>query len=138
MNACHVNPNQNIKINNPAKTVNSFDDKSAGIVFSICLEEPKRTFIQLRKKKVGANKYRSTMKIRQSKGKRSKKKLKNSISETNMMDPGKPKKTNEFTSPARKSLGQRKLIPLISVISRVLKRRAIASTNKKEFVDRSA
>lgn len=54
------------------------------------------------------------------------------------IDPGKPKKTNEFNSITKNSLGQRKLIPLISVIRRVLKRRLIASTSKKELVDKRA
>ena len=55
-----------------------------------------------------------------------------------MIDPGKPKKTNKLSSPTKNSLGERKLTPLTSVISRVLKRRLIASTNKKELVESKA
>ena len=51
------------------------------------------------------------------------------------MEPGKPKNTKQFNKLTKKSLGHKKLIPLISVIKRVLKRRPMASTNKKEFVD---
>jgi hypothetical protein len=38
----------------------------------------------------------------------------------------------------RNNFGHRKFIPLISVNRRVLNRLAIASTNKKEFVDNKA
>ena len=78
------------------------------------------------------------MKVRQRRGKRSKKKLKKRISATNIIDPGNPRKIKRFIKLAIKSLGHRKFTPLISVINRVLKRRPIASTSKKEFVDRSA
>jgi hypothetical protein len=54
------------------------------------------------------------------------------------MEPGKPKKIKQFTKLTKNNLGHKKLIPLISVISRVLKRRPIASTNKNEFVDNNA
>ena len=47
----------------------------------------------------------------------SKKKVKKSISEINIIDPGKPKKINKFINPERKSLGVKKLRPLSSVIS---------------------
>jgi hypothetical protein len=43
-----------------------------------------------------------------------------------------------FNSAHKKSLGHKKFIPLISVISLVLKRLAIASTSKKELVDSKA
>jgi hypothetical protein len=55
-----------------------------------------------------------------------------------MIDPGKPRNTKVFNRLTRKSLGHKKLSPLISVISLVLKRRLIASTKKKEFVDNKA
>jgi len=71
-------------------------------------------------------------------GKRSKKKLKNRNSATKKIDPGKPKNINVFSRIARKSLGHKKFKPLISVIKRVLNRRATASTSKNEFVDKSA
>jgi hypothetical protein len=54
------------------------------------------------------------------------------------IEPGKPKKIKQLIKHIKNNLGQRKLIPLISVIKRVLKRLLIASTNKKELVDRSA
>jgi len=78
------------------------------------------------------------MKNKHSAGYKSKKKLKNSISATNIIEPGNPRKINKLTNATKKSFGQRKLTPLISVISRVLNRRPIASTNKKEFVERRA
>jgi hypothetical protein len=118
--------------------MNSFDDKSTGRVLSSWIDDPKSTFIQLRKKKVGPIKYNKTIKKRQSKGKRSKKKLKKSISDTNIIEPGKPKKTKQFNKLTKKSLGHKKLIPLISVIKRVLKRRPIASTSRNELVDSKA
>jgi len=138
MKACQVIPNQNIKIINPLKTVNSLEDKSAGNVRSSCIDEPNNTFIQLLKKNVGPSKYNNTIKKRQSSGKRSKKKLKNNISETNMIEPGKPRKTKQLTRLTKKSLGHKKLIPFISVMSLVLKRRPIASTSKNEFVESKA
>jgi hypothetical protein len=136
--ACQVIPNQNIKIINPLKTVNSLEDKSAGKIFNNCIEEPNKTFIQLLKKNVGPNKYKRTIRNKQSRGKRSKKKLKNRISETNIIDPGKPKKTKQLTRLIKNNLGHKKFIPLISVINRVLKRLPIASTSKKELVDNKA
>ena len=45
---------------------------------------------------------------------------------------------SKFTKLTKKSLGHKKFTPLISVISRVLNRRPIASTNKNEFVERRA
>ena len=69
---------------------------------------------------------------------KSKKKLKNKNSATKKIEPGKPKNINVFKRIARNNLGQRKFIPLISVINRVLKRRATASTSKNELVDKRA
>ena len=138
MKACHVIPSQNIKIINPPKTVNSLEDKSTGSVLSNCIDEPNRTFIQLRKKNVGPIKYSSNIKNKHNKGNKSKKKLKKSISATNIMDPGKPKKIKQFTKLTKNSLGHKKLIPLISVIRRVLNLLPMASTNKNEFVERRA
>ena len=102
------------------------------------LEDPNNTFVQLRKKNVGANKYNRIRNAMANHGKKSNKKEKKSISAINIIEPGKPKKTNRFSRLTRKSLGARKLIPLISVTRRVLKRRPIASTNKKEFVESKA
>ena len=56
----------------------------------------------------------------------------------NIIDPGKPKKTNEFNNETKKSFGHKKFIPLTSVISRVLNLRAIASTSRKELVESNA
>jgi hypothetical protein len=55
-----------------------------------------------------------------------------------MIDPGNPKNTKVFNRLTKKSFGHKKLIPFISVINRVLKRRFIASTRKKEFVESKA
>ena len=56
----------------------------------------------------------------------------------NIIDPGNPKKTNKLSNPTKNSLGERKFTPLTSVIKRVLKRRLIASTSKKELVESKA
>jgi hypothetical protein len=95
-------------------------------------------FIQLLKKKVGPSKYNKTIKKRVNRGKRSKKKLKNKNSAIKKMDPGNPKNTKQFKRDIRKSFGHKKLTPLISVINLVLNLRLIASTNKKELVDKRA
>ena len=71
-------------------------------------------------------------------GNKSKKKLKNRNSATKKIEPGNPKNISVFKSIAKKSFGHKKFNPLISVIKRVLKRRATASTNKNEFVDNKA
>ena len=92
-------------------------------------------FIHDLKKKVGPIKYRNTNKNVAPKGNRSRKKEKNNISETKKIDPGKPKKIKIFNNVTRNNFGQIKFSPLISVIRRVLNRLAIASTNKKEFVE---
>lgn len=135
---CQVIPNQNINMIRPLKTINSREFKSAGIDFKKKVEDPNIAFIQVLKKKVGANRYSRNIKNMHKRGKRSKKKLKKRISETNIIDPGNPKNTKEFNSVIRNNFGHKKLIPLTSVINRVLKRLAIASTNKNEFVDKRA
>ena len=99
---------------------------------------PNKTLIQLRKKKVGTKKYKTIKNNKHSTGNKSKKKLKNKNSAIKKIVPGKPKKIKQFSNAAKKSLGHKKLIPLISVINLVLKRRLIASTNKKELVDKRA
>jgi hypothetical protein len=101
-------------------------------------EKPKRIFIQLLKKKVGTRRYSNTSKKRDNRGNRSKKKLKNKNSAIKKIVPGNPKKTKQLINAIKNNLGQRKLIPLISVISLVLNLRFIASTNKNELVERSA
>ena len=55
-----------------------------------------------------------------------------------MIEPGNPRKTSKLRRATRKSFGDKKLIPLTSVIKRVLKRRPIASTSKKELVESKA
>ena len=102
------------------------------------MENPNKEFIQLRKKKVGPNKYKKGIKKTHNKGKRSKRKLKNNISAIKKIDPGNPRKIKQLIRLIKKSLGHKKLIPLISVISRVLKRRFIASTRKNELDERRA
>lgn len=87
---------------------------------------------------MGPNKYKRTKRSRHSKGKRSKKKLKNKNSAIKNTEPGKPKKIKRFNKLTKKSLGHKKFIPLISVIRRVLNRRFIASTKRKELVDKRA
>jgi hypothetical protein len=104
----------------------------------VAVDKPNITFNQLRKKKVGPIKYNKIIKNKHKKGNKSKKKLKNKNSAIKKIDPGKPKKIRQFINVNKKSLGHKKLIPLISVISRVLKRRLIASTSRKEFVDSNA
>ena len=56
----------------------------------------------------------------------------------NIIDPGNPKKISKLIKAIRKSFGHIKFTPFISVTKRVLKRRPIASTNKKELVERRA
>ena len=67
-----------------------------------------------------------------------KKKLKNKNSAIKKIEPGKPKKINKFTKLNKNSLGHKKLTPLISVINRVLNLLLIASTRRKELVDKRA
>jgi hypothetical protein len=87
---------------------------------------------------VGPNKYNNGMRTRHRSGNRSSKKLKNKISEIKKMEPGKPKNTSKLRRLAKNSLGHRKLTPLISVNSRVLNLRFIASTKKNELEERRA
>jgi F0F1-type ATP synthase gamma subunit len=112
--------------------------RSKGIFLNIVVERPNNTFIQLRKKKVGPNRYSNIIKITHSIGKISKKKLKKRNSAIKKIEPGKPKKTKQFNKLIKKSFGHKKLIPLTSVIRRVLKRLLIASTSKNELVDNNA
>lgn len=122
----------------PLKTINSLEVKSAGSLFNMKLEEPNIATIHDLKKKVGARRYRSNIRKSANIGNKSIKKLKNNISETNIIEPGKPKNTSVFNKATKNSLGHKKFKPLISVISLVLNRLATASTNKNEFVDNKA
>lgn len=71
-------------------------------------------------------------------GLKSKKKLKNRISEMNIIVPGNPKKISKLIRPTAKSFGHKKLTPPTSVTSLVLNLLPIASTSKNEFVERRA
>ena len=87
---------------------------------------------------MGAKKYNKSTKYKDNIGNKSKKKTKNKNSAIKKIDPGKPKNIKQFVKEIKNNLGHKKFIPLISVINRVLKRRLIASTNRKEFVDNKA
>lgn len=113
-------------------------ERSAGKRLVSALEKPNNAFIQDLKKKVGPSKYKKTKRNTAKSGNRSMKNEKNRNSETKNIDPGKPKNIRVFNKAHKKSLGHKKFIPLISVISRVLKRLAMASTNKNELVDNNA
>lgn len=102
------------------------------------IEDPNITFIQLRKKKVGPSKYNKIIKKKHKRGNRSKKKLKKRNSAIKNIEPGKPKNTKQFINVIINNFGHKKLIPLISVIKRVLKRRLMASTKRNELVDNKA
>jgi len=112
--------------------------KSNGMFLCKRVDNPNNTFIQLRKKKVGANKYNRTIKNKVNAGNRSKKKLKNKNSAIKKIEPGNPKKIKQFIKATRNNLGHKKFTPLISVMSLVLNRLFIASTSKNEFVDNKA
>ena len=138
MKACHVKPSQNIKKMIPKYKRYSLELTSSGIFLLIAVERPNRTFTQLLKKKVGPRRYKNGNKNKHKNGNKSNKKLKNKTSAIKKIEPGKPKKTKQLTRLSKNSFGQRKFIPLTSVINRVLKRRLIASTKKNELEDRSA
>jgi hypothetical protein len=72
------------------------------------------------------------------KGKKSIMKVKNRNSAMKNKDPGKPKKIIKLIRATRNNFGHKKFKPCISVTKRVLKRRTIESTNKKEFEDKIA
>ena len=135
---CQDKPSQYISIGIPKNKIDSLVVKSRGNLLFKKVEKPNIRFIQDLKKKVGPNKYKKISKNSDNAGNKSKKKVKNKNSETKKIDPGNPKNINVFNKIARKSLGHIKFIPLTSVIKRVLKRLATASTSKKEFVDSNA
>lgn len=101
-------------------------------------DDPNSAFIHVRRTKVGATKYNRIASKKYIAGNRSNKNVKNKTSDTNIIEPGNPRKTSKLTKQTRNSLGHKKFNPLISVISRVLKRRATASTSKNEFVESKA
>jgi hypothetical protein len=71
-------------------------------------------------------------------GKRSQKNKKNKTSAIKKIEPGNPKKISKFRRATKNNLGHEKLIPLISVINLVLKRRLIISTMRNELEERRA
>lgn len=117
---------------------NSRTDKSTGGLDEKNCDIPNIALNQLRKKKVGASKYKKTTKRSVMAGKRSIKNEKKRISETNVKDPGNPRNNKQFMKDKINSLGQRRFNPLSSVMSRVLKRLLIASTSKNALAERSA
>jgi hypothetical protein len=102
------------------------------------LDRPNIAFIHVRKKNTGIKKYNRTINIKQKPGKKSKQNEKNKNSATKNIVPGNPKNTTQFKKQARKSLGHKKLIPDISEISRVLKRRLIESTKINDVEETKA
>lgn len=99
---------------------------------------PNKTLTQDLKKNVGPIKYNKITKKRAKIGNISKKKVKNKNSAIKKIEPGNPKKIKQFIKEAKNNLGHKKLIPLISVINRVLNLRLIASTKRNELVDKRA
>ena len=87
--------------------INSRVDTSTGKVFINLSENPNIIFIQERKKKVGPKRYKNSNKNKVHKGNKSRKKEKNSISETKKIEPGNPKKIKTFSKTKRKSLGHK-------------------------------
>jgi len=137
-NDCQETPNQYIKKDIDENKRNSLVVRSVGILVDSDFENPNIKFIQDRKKKVGPIKYKNIKRKRAKSGKRSNIKLKNRNSDTNIIDPGKPRNISVFNSVIRNNFGHIKFKPLTSVSNLVLNRRATASTNKNEFVDKSA
>ena len=135
---CHEIPSQYISKVTLEKTINSLEVRSIGAFFDKKNENPNITFIHDRKKNVGPIRYKNTSRKIDIKGNRSKKKEKNKNSDTKNIDPGNPKKIKLFSNAIKNNLGHIKFNPLISVKRRVLKRRAIASTSKNEFVESKA
>ena len=107
MNVCHVNPNQNIKKIRPAYMISSFDDKSAGAVVKKCFDDPNRAFTHVLKNMVGPIRYKRNTKYKQRTGYKSNRNEKKRISATNIIDPGKPKKTSKFASATKNSFGHK-------------------------------
>jgi hypothetical protein len=138
MKAVQVNPNQKIAKKRTPKITCSLESRSATTEFCECTESPNIAFIQVRKKNVGIKKYNITTIIMHNTGRKSKQNVKNRNSAIKKIVPGKPKKTTQLKKQAKNSLGQRKLIPEISEINRVLKRLLIESTSINDVVEISA
>jgi len=110
-------------------------ERSTGNFFFKKKEKLNMTFNHDLKKNDGANKYKKINKNIAIIGNKSKKKEKNKTSAIKNKDPGNPKNIKVFNNIAKNNLGHKKFIPLTSVINLVLNLLAIASTNRKEFVD---
>lgn len=102
---CHEIPSQYISTGIPVNNINSRKETSIGSDFSNKLEKPNMAFIQERKKKDGARRYKNNNKKIEARGNRSKKKEKKRNSETKNIDPGKPKKISIFSSTSKNNLG---------------------------------
>lgn len=89
----------------PVNNINSLKETSIGSALSNELENPNMAFIQERKKKDGAKRYKNNNKKIEAEGKRSKKKEKKRNSETKNIDPGKPKKISIFNSTSKNNFG---------------------------------
>jgi hypothetical protein len=87
--------------------INSLIETSAGTVCNNFVEKPNIIFIQDLKKKVGPSKYKKISKNNVQRGKRSKKKEKNKISEIKKMDPGKPKNIKMLSKTNRNNFGHK-------------------------------
>lgn len=111
---------------------------STGIFLFNINEEPNITFTQLRKKKIGPNKYKRGSNQIVTKGISSKRNVKNKISAIKKIDPGNPKNRSKLINVKKNNRGHKKFKPLISVTNLVLNRRLIESTRKKELDDISA
>lgn len=118
--------------------MNSRVERSAGKVRVNALENPNIVFSHDLKKNVGPIKYRKSSNIIANKGNRSIKKEKKRNSAIKKIEPGNPKNMRLFKRIAKNSFGVRKFTLVISVIKRVLKRLAIASTSKNELVESRA
>ena len=104
---CHEIPNQYIKNGTPRNRIPSLRDKSAGKDFRRLIEKPNIIFIQDLKKKVGPIKYKNIIKKRAANGNKSRKKVKNNISETKKIDPGNPKKIRMFKRTTKNNFGHK-------------------------------
>jgi hypothetical protein len=133
-----VNPSQNMKQLNDREIMSSEKFKSKGALEIVESERPNSVLNQFLKKNVGPMKYKIKNKNVVKIGNKSQKKRKNKTSAIKKIDPGNPKKISKFNNATRNNLGHEKLIPLISVIKRVLNRRLIISTIKNEFDDSRA
>jgi hypothetical protein len=135
---CQAPPSQYIKNGRPINKINSRDDKSTGNLLLRLLDLPNIRFTHDLKKKEGAIRYNNIIKYTANTGNKSNMNAKNKNSEMKKIEPGKPRKIKQLSNMAKNNFGHKKLRPLISVIERVLNRRATASTSRNEFVESNA